>query len=81
MPKLRTLSGSEVVKIVNTFGFQMASQKGSHIKLQRILPDGTKQTLTIPFHDELDKGTIKAIYRQALRYIPENELRDHFYTL
>ena len=81
MPKLRTLSGSEVVKIVNSFGFQMASQKGSHIKLQRILPDGTKQTLTIPFHDELDKGTIKAIYRQALRYIPENELRDHFYTL
>ena len=81
MPKLRTLSGSEVVKIVNTFGFQMTSQKGSHIKLQRILPDGTKQTLTIPFHDELDKGTIKAIYRQALRYIPENELRAHFYTL
>jgi predicted RNA binding protein YcfA (HicA-like mRNA interferase family) len=81
MPKLRALSGSEVVKIFNTFGFQMASQKGSHIKLQRILPDGTKQTLTIPLHDELDKGTIKAIYRQALRYIPENELRDHFYTL
>lgn len=48
MPKLRTLSGSEVVKIFNTFGFQIASQKGSHIKLQRILPDGTKQTLTIP---------------------------------
>ena len=69
------------MKIFNTFGFQIASQKGSHIKLQRILPDGTKQTLTIPFHDELDKGTIKAIYRQALRYIPENELRDHFYTL
>jgi len=69
------------VKIFNTFGFQIASQKGSHIKLQRILPDGTKQTLTIPLHDELDKGTIKAIYRQALRYIPENELRDHFYTL
>jgi len=81
MPKLRTLSGSEVVKIVNSFGFQMASQKGSHIKLQRTLPDGIKQTLTIPLHDELDKGTIKAIYRQALRYIPENELRDHFYTL
>ena len=69
------------MKIFNTFGFQIASQKGSHIKLQRILPDGTKQTLTIPLHDELDKGTIKAIYRQALRYIPENELRDHFYTL
>jgi predicted RNA binding protein YcfA (HicA-like mRNA interferase family) len=80
MPKLRTLTGSEVVKIFNSFGFQIAHQKGSHIKLQRILAVGIKQTLTIPLHDELDKGTIKAIYRQALRYISENELRDHFYT-
>lgn len=81
MPKLRTLSGPEVVKIFDTFGFQITYQEGSHIKLQRTLPDGIKQTLTIPLHDELDKGTIKAIYRQALRYISENERRDHFYTL
>jgi len=39
-----------------------------------------KQTLTIPNHPELDKGTLKAIYRQALRYIPENELKIHFYS-
>jgi len=80
MPKLRNLSGPEVVKVFQSLGFQITSQKGSHIKLQIILPDSTKQTLTIPLHDELDKGTIKAIYRQALRYIPENELREHFYT-
>jgi predicted RNA binding protein YcfA (HicA-like mRNA interferase family) len=82
MTKLRILSGSEIVRIFSTFGFQIASQKGSHVKLQRIRPDGTKQTLTIPFHDELDKGTIRAIYRQrqALRYIPENEMKEHFYT-
>jgi predicted RNA binding protein YcfA (HicA-like mRNA interferase family) len=81
MPKLRALSGSEVVTTFKSFGFKIASQKGSHVKLQRILPNGIKQTLTIPLHDELDKGTIKAIYRQSLRYIPENELRDYFYTL
>ncbi|HZX13286.1 MAG TPA: type II toxin-antitoxin system HicA family toxin [Thermodesulfobacteriota bacterium] len=80
MPKLKSLSGSDVVKIFAKFGFQLVSQKGSHIKLQRILHGSSKQTLTIPLHDELDKGTIKAIYRQALRYIPEEELRDHFYT-
>ena len=33
MPKLRTLSGSEVVKIFTSFGFQIAHQKGSHVKL------------------------------------------------
>jgi hypothetical protein len=34
---------------------------------------GNRRDNTIPFHDELYKGTIKAIYRQALRYLPLNE--------
>jgi len=79
MPKLRSLNGKEVVRIFSQFGFEIASQRGSHVKLRRVLPDGTKQTLTIPMHEELDKGTIRAIFRQALRYIPEEELRPHFY--
>ena len=45
MPKLRVLSGKEVVKILSKFGFEVISQRGSHVKLRRILPDGTKQTL------------------------------------
>ena len=79
MPKLRILSGKEVVKILSNFGFEVVSQKGSHVKLRRILPEGTKQTLTVPLHDELDKGTLKAIFRQASRYIPEGELKPYFY--
>ncbi|MEM2088312.1 MAG: type II toxin-antitoxin system HicA family toxin [Thermoproteota archaeon] len=79
MPRLKVLSGKDVVKIFSRFGFVTVSQKGSHIKLRRILPDGTKQTLTIPLHEELDKGTLKAIYRQALRFIPEEELKPYFY--
>ena len=79
MSKLKLLSGKEIIKIFSKFGFEMVSQRGSHIKLRRVLEDGTKQTLTIPVHEELDKGTIKAIFRQALRYIPEKELRPYFY--
>ena len=79
MPKLRVLSGKEVVKIFQKFGFEVLSQKGSHVKLRRVLPDGTKQTLTVPLHDGLDKGTLKAIIRQASRYIPEEELKPYFY--
>jgi len=79
MPKLRSLSGKEVIRIFLRFGFEIASQRGSHVKLRRFLPDGTKQTLTIPLHEDLDRGTIRAIFRQALRYIPEEELRPHFY--
>jgi predicted RNA binding protein YcfA (HicA-like mRNA interferase family) len=78
-PKLRHLSGSEVISIFQTFDFQIHSRKGSHVKLRREI-GGNKQTLTIPLHDELDAGTLKAIVRQAGRYIPESQLHPHFYT-
>ncbi len=79
MPKLKTLSGKEVVKILYNFSFKGISQRGSHIKLRKTLNNGTKQTLTIPLHKELDKGTLKAIFRQALKFIPEEELKPYFY--
>ncbi|WP_420886072.1 hypothetical protein [Candidatus Brocadia sinica] len=41
---------------------------------------GDKQTLTIPSHDELDVGTLRAIVRQASRYIPEEQLKPYFYS-
>lgn len=80
MPQLRILNGREVMRIFSRFGFEAISQRGSHVKLRRILPDGTKQTLTIPLHRELDAGTLRAIFRQALRYIPEEELKPYFYS-
>jgi predicted RNA binding protein YcfA (HicA-like mRNA interferase family) len=79
MPKLKILSGSEVVKILHSFGFEIQSQKGSHLKLVRLTNAGEKQTLIIPNHPEIDKGTLKAIYRQSLKYISETELFPHFY--
>jgi predicted RNA binding protein YcfA (HicA-like mRNA interferase family) len=79
MPKLRVQSGKEIVKTFIGFGFTIQSQKGSHIKLVRIL--GTqKQVLVVPNYNEIDTGTIKAIYRQAGKYISEIELNPFFYT-
>lgn len=79
MPRLRVLSGKDVVVILKAFGFSVERQRGSHAKLRR-LQNGLKQTLTIPLHTELDKGTLRAIYHQILRYIPEEEIRPHVYT-
>ena len=79
MPKLRRLSGNDVVSILTHFGFQSHSQRGSHIKLKRT-KDGQIQTLTIPLHKELDTGTLQAIFRQACRFIIESELRPKFYS-
>jgi len=80
MPKLYRLSGSAVVHILEDFGFIIQAEVGSHVKLRRIGSNGQKQILTIPRHKELDTGTLHAIYRQASQYIPEEELRSHFYT-
>ena len=79
MPKLKILSGDDLVSIFASFGFFIVSQRGSHIKLRRLVKD-EKQTLTVPQHVELDKGTTRAIFSQALRYISEKELRPHFYS-
>lgn len=80
MPKLKRLSGRDVLAILTAFGFKQISQKGSHAKLRRVMPDRSRQTLTVPIHAELDLGTTGAIYRQALRYIPEGELKPYFYS-
>jgi len=79
MPKLRRLSGAQVIAILKRFGFSRAGQKGSHIKLSRVA-DERRQILTVPNHKELDTGTLRAIYRQASLYIPEKELRAGFYS-
>lgn len=79
MPKLRVLSGGEVLKILRGFGFQEFSQRGSHIKVRRVIA-GQTQTLTVPNHAEIDRGTLQAIYRQAGRFVPESELRADFFT-
>ncbi len=80
MPKLRLLSGEEVVRILGEFDFVIASQRGSHVKLRRNGIDGEKQTLIVPRHKELDRGTLAGIHKQASRYIPETDLRDKFYA-
>jgi predicted RNA binding protein YcfA (HicA-like mRNA interferase family) len=62
------------------FGFHPVSQRGNHLKVRRHLDDGSTQTLTIPNHKEIDRGTLQAIFRQAGRFISESELRRIFFT-
>ena len=80
MPRLRRLSGDEVIRILHGLGFTVRSQRGSHVKLHRRAPDGTLQVLTVPRHRELATGTLHDIFRQAAEFIPEEELRSYFYT-
>ncbi len=80
MPRVRRLSGEEVIGILGRFGFVVYSQRGSHIKLRRITEAGQRQSLTVPRHRELDIGTLQAIFRQASRFVPGDNLWQYFYT-
>lgn len=79
MPKLKSLSGADLLRIFGSFGFVQYSQRGSHVKLRRDVL-GQRQTLTIPMHREIDRGTLHAIYRQALRYFSAAELAPFFFA-
>ena len=35
MPKLKVMSGKEVIAVFTKLGFEIRSQKGSHVKLRR----------------------------------------------
>ena len=80
MPRLKRLSGAEVVEILQHFGFEIVSQRGSHVKVRRFGEGGVKETLSVPAHRELDTGICRAILRQASRYVSESELAPFFYA-
>lgn len=64
MPKLPNLSGKELAKILcNRFGFKHARTTGSHLILIKQNP--RKICVPVPNHDELAKGTLLSIIKEA----------------
>ena len=62
MNQLPRLSGRNCVKALTKIGFYQKRQHGSHIILRR---DNPFAQLVVPDHKELDRGTLRAILRQA----------------
>jgi len=60
--KLPRISGRDCVKALAKIGFYQKRQHGSHIILRR---DNPFAQLVVPDHKELDRGTLRAILRQA----------------
>jgi predicted RNA binding protein YcfA (HicA-like mRNA interferase family) len=60
--KLPRLSGRECIKALEKAGFCFKRQEGSHIVLRR---DDPFAQVVVPDHGELDRGTLRAIIRQA----------------
>jgi predicted RNA binding protein YcfA (HicA-like mRNA interferase family) len=62
MSGLPRVSGREAVAVLERLGFRVRRQRGSHIVLRR---DNPFAQTVVPDHVELDRGTLRAILRQA----------------
>jgi predicted RNA binding protein YcfA (HicA-like mRNA interferase family) len=62
MSKLPRVSGRECAKALAKVGFYLKRQEGSHMILRRDDPFGQ---VVVPDHKKLDRGTLRAILRQA----------------
>lgn len=62
MPPLPRISGRECVAALAKIGFVLVRQRGSHMIIRR---DAPRATITVPDHNELATGTLRAIIRQA----------------
>lgn len=62
MSRLPRISGMDCVKALGKVGFYLKRQEGSHMILRR---DAPFAQVVVPDHKELDRGTLRAIIRQA----------------
>ena len=80
MARLKRLTSREVLRILRGFGFEIVSTRASRAKLVRVTTSGARQVLTVPIDSELPVGTVRAIYRQASRFIKSADLRQEFFS-
>lgn len=62
MSKLPLLSARECIRALQKIGYVVDRQRGSHVTLLRSDPPGR---VTVPNHDEIDKGMLRKIIRDA----------------
>ncbi len=78
--KLCIISGKEVVKILEKYGFVVVRSKGSHARLSREVADKETVHISIPLHSELKRGTLRGIISELEKHISSQDLDTDFYT-
>ncbi|AFZ37134.1 YcfA family protein [Stanieria cyanosphaera PCC 7437] len=62
MSKLPSISGRDCIKALHKIGFYKKRQESSHIIMRR---DNPFAQVVVPNHQELAKGTLRAMIRDA----------------
>ena len=64
MARLPVLPARDILRILGRAGFVVVGQRGSHIKL-RGEQGGVMRTVIVPNYDEVPRGVLVSILRQA----------------
>lgn len=65
MAKLSTISGKELVSLLQQLGFIVVRVNGSHHRLKHV--DGRVTTVPVHKNDDLPKGLLRKIIREDLK--------------
>lgn len=68
MPKLPVISGMKTVKAFQKAGWMVKRQTGSHIIMEKA---GYIATLSVPNHNEIKRGTLRNLIKDAELTIEE----------
>jgi predicted RNA binding protein YcfA (HicA-like mRNA interferase family) len=63
-PKLPVISGEDLIRALEKFGYVRVRQKGSHVRLYHAT-EPHRIPVTVPSHAELAIGTLKRILRDT----------------
>jgi len=78
MPKVpRDITGRELCELLGKYGYKIARQAGSHIRLTSSFM-GHKHSATIPGHNPINIGTMNKILHNVAEYLEmqKSELLD-----
>ena len=64
----RDLSGRNLCKVLDKFGYSITRQSGSHLRLTSHQM-GTEHSITIPSHYPIKIGTLNKILRDVAEYL------------
>ncbi len=64
MPRLPQISGRQLIRLLESLGYERLRQRGSHVRLRRISAVG-EHNVTVPDHKVMAKGTLNDILTRS----------------
>lgn len=64
MPKLPQVSGQRLIGVLQSLGYGIVRQRGSHVRLRKMTASGM-HNITVPDHKIIAKGTLNDIVNKV----------------